>query len=33
MTALKLAICHVPADPASPAPAAGYVVACSVFYE
>jgi hypothetical protein len=32
MTTAKLATCHVLADPASPAPMAGYVVACSVFY-
>jgi hypothetical protein len=33
MTAVELAICHVPKDPASTAPARGYVVACAVFYE
>jgi hypothetical protein len=33
MTAVKLATCHVPTNPASPAPVAGYVVACSTFYE
>jgi hypothetical protein len=33
MTTVKLATRHVLADPASPAPVAGYVVACSEFYE
>jgi hypothetical protein len=33
MTVVELATCHVPADPASPAPVVGYVVACSAFYE
>jgi hypothetical protein len=31
--AVELAICHVPEDPTSPAPARGYVVACTMFYE
>jgi hypothetical protein len=33
MTAVELATCHVPTDPVSPAPVAGYVVVSSVFYE
>jgi hypothetical protein len=33
MTAVELATCHVPEDPASRAPAGGYVVACTTFYE
>jgi hypothetical protein len=33
MTAVELATCCVPEDPASPALAGGYIVACTVFYE
>jgi hypothetical protein len=33
MTAVELATCRVPEDPASPALAGGYIVACTVFYE
>jgi hypothetical protein len=33
MLLAELATCCVPTDPASPALAAGYVVACSLFYE
>jgi hypothetical protein len=33
MTAVELATCHVPEDPASHASAGGYVVACTTFYE
>jgi hypothetical protein len=31
MTAVELATCHVPKDPAPPASTGGYVVACAVF--
>jgi hypothetical protein len=33
MIALKLATCRVPEDPASPTPAGGYIVVCTMFYE
>jgi hypothetical protein len=33
MTATELATCRIHVDPGSPAPVAGYVVACSAFYE
>jgi hypothetical protein len=33
MTAVELATCYVPKDPASPTPAGGYIVACAAFYE
>jgi hypothetical protein len=33
MRVAELATYRVPTDPASPAPVAGYVVVCSVFYE
>jgi hypothetical protein len=33
MTAVELATYRVPTDLVSPAPATGYVVACSVFYK
>jgi hypothetical protein len=33
MPAAELAICHVPEDPASPIPAGGYVLACTMFYK
>jgi hypothetical protein len=33
MLVAELATYHVPADPAFPTPWAGYVVACSAFYE
>jgi hypothetical protein len=33
MTTTELATCHVPEDPAFPALAWGYVMACSTFYE
>jgi hypothetical protein len=33
MIAAELATCRVPKDPVSPAPAGGYVVACTTFYE
>jgi hypothetical protein len=33
ITAVELASCRVPKDPASPVPAQGYVVACRTFYE
>jgi hypothetical protein len=33
MTVTKLAICHVPKDPTSPAPTGGYVVSWAAFYE
>jgi hypothetical protein len=33
MMVVELATCRVPEDPASPAPAGGYIVACTVFYE
>jgi hypothetical protein len=33
MTAVELATCRVPEDPASPAPTGGYVMACVAFYE
>jgi hypothetical protein len=33
MSGVELATCRVPTDPASPAPVAGYVIACSSFYE
>jgi hypothetical protein len=33
MTAVELAACHVPVDPALPAPVGGYVVSFVVFYE
>jgi hypothetical protein len=33
MSAVELATCRVPIDPASPTLAAGYVVACSSFYK
>jgi hypothetical protein len=32
-TVVELATCHVLADPVSPAPVGGYVVAFSAFYE
>jgi hypothetical protein len=33
MTAVELATCHVPEDPASPPLVGGYVGACTTFYE
>jgi hypothetical protein len=33
MTEVELTACHVPADPALPAPVGGYVVSFMVFYE
>jgi hypothetical protein len=33
MTAVKLVTYRVPEDPASPVSAAGYMVACTTFYE
>jgi hypothetical protein len=33
MTVVELASYHVPEDPASPAPAEGYVVPFTTFYE
>jgi hypothetical protein len=33
MTAVELATCRVYADPASPAPAGGYIMACTLFYK
>jgi hypothetical protein len=33
MMAAELAACHVLEDPASPAQAGGYVMACMAFYE
>jgi hypothetical protein len=33
MTVTELATCRIHVDPGSPAPMAGYVVACSAFYE
>jgi hypothetical protein len=33
MIATELGTCRVPADPASPAPVGGYVMACAAFYE
>jgi hypothetical protein len=33
MSAVELATCRVPTNPASPALAVGYVIACSSFYE
>jgi hypothetical protein len=33
ITAAELATYRVPTNPASPAPAAAYIVACSTFYE
>jgi hypothetical protein len=33
MTTTELATCHVPEDPASPAPMGGYIVSCVAFYE
>jgi hypothetical protein len=33
MTMVELASCHVPKDPASPAPVGGYVIVCTAFYE
>jgi hypothetical protein len=33
MIAAELATCRVPEDPASPALAGGYVMACVAFYE
>jgi hypothetical protein len=33
MMVAELTTCCVPKDPASPAPAGGYVVACTAFYE
>jgi hypothetical protein len=33
MTAVELATCHVPEDPASPVLTGGYIVACAMFYK
>jgi hypothetical protein len=33
MTIVDQATCRVPADPVSPIPVGGYVVACLMFYE
>jgi hypothetical protein len=33
MTAMELATCHMPEDPASPAPTGRYIMAYVVFYE
>jgi hypothetical protein len=33
MTAVELATCRVPADPVSPTPVGGYVVACTTFFK
>jgi hypothetical protein len=33
MTAVELAVCRLPEDPASPVQVGGYVVACATFYE
>jgi hypothetical protein len=33
MTAMELATCRVPEDPASPTPVEGYVVTFAAFYE
>jgi hypothetical protein len=33
MTAMEVATCHVPEDPASPVQVGGNVVACTTFYE
>jgi hypothetical protein len=33
MTVVELTTCRIPEDPTSPAPAGGYVVTCTVFYE
>jgi hypothetical protein len=33
MIAAELATCHIPVDLASPAPVAGYVMACVMLYE
>jgi hypothetical protein len=33
MIVVELATCRVPENPASPAPAGGYVVSCATFYE
>jgi hypothetical protein len=33
VTAMELANCRVPKDPASPVPVEQYLVACTAFYE